>query len=106
MPKLKKNSTTPVSGYMYMTETEFYNLENAARKDDSLKGFMDVFAFHRTTQSNVTNQKYVEAAKKLYYTEDEMFLVDDDANVSITKDGAYVQGWMWVGKNQLNKKRG
>ena len=55
MPKLKKNSTTPVSGYMYMTETEFYNLENAARKDDSLKGFMDVFAFHRTTQTNVTN---------------------------------------------------
>lgn len=106
MPKLKKTNNLPVSGYMYLTDYEFYTLENNAKKDESMKEFLNSFTYYRSQQGNSNNKKFIDAARKLYYTEDETFLFDDDSNVSYYPDGAYVQGWVWVNKNQINKKRG
>ena len=56
------------------------------------------------------DNSYVLAAKNtLYknfakYYENEEIILDDDANVSATENGAYVQCWLWVDSNLKNKK--
>lgn len=58
---------------------------------------------------NSENNHYILAAKnsllKNYpkFFENEDILVDEDANVSVTDHGAYVQCWVWV-ESQKNKK--
>lgn len=38
---------------------------------------------------------YVQSAKEIYHRDGEIE-IDDDAGVSTSEDGAYVQGWLWV----------
>lgn len=48
----------------------------------------------------VTADEYRHMAKEQYHSDGEIE-IDDDADVSISIGGAYVQAWVWVdGSNQ------
>lgn len=51
------------------------------------------------------NEKYITAARKKYTNAEENIIFDDDANVSIMKDGAYVHAWVWIGSDKLPKRK-
>lgn len=56
------------------------------------------------------NGTYVLAAKNILMKnyskqfESEELLVDNDANVSLMDDGAYVHCWLWVNNDKKNKR--
>lgn len=51
----------------------------------------------------ITNQQYVDAARRLYHRDGETE-VDSEAKVSRgADDGAYVQAWVWVGNEDIEQ---
>lgn len=48
-----------------------------------------------------TNNEYIEKAKELYAIPGELD-VDDDAEVSVTEDGAWVAAWVFIGNEDFD----
>jgi hypothetical protein len=78
----------------------------------SLLIFFLFFAFMLTyvirmkkKEVNELNEKYITVARKKYTNAEENILIDDDANVSIMKDGAYVHAWVWISSDKLPKRK-
>jgi len=99
------------SGYYYLTTQEIETLKNATKttKSSSLRNLVDNILDTLDKQSSNDNQKYYTATeakfKKLNNDFDETLIVEDDANVSVMSDGAYVQVWVWTDNTFIKEKK-
>lgn len=99
------------SGYVYLTSQEVEILKNATKTSKS-NGFINLVETISKTlekQASSDNTKYITAAeakcKKLKFEFAETFIIEDDSNVSVNTDGAYVQAWVWVDNAEIKTKR-
>jgi hypothetical protein len=99
------------SGYYYFTSQALETLENVTKtsKSSSLRSLVDDILISFEKQSSNDNQKYYTATeakfKKLNNDFDETLIVEDDANVSVMSDGAYVQVWVWTDNTFIKEKK-
>jgi hypothetical protein len=70
------------SGYVYLTSQELETLKNATKtsKSSSLRSLVDNILV-------------------------ETLIIEDDANVSVNADGAYVQAWLWIDNTDIKVKK-
>lgn len=96
-----------VSGYVSLTVNQINTIlkEFTNTSKSSLRDIADTVTVWKNYQSNELNEKYITAARKKYTNAEENILVDDDANVSIMKDGAYVHAWVWISSDKLPKRK-
>jgi len=99
------------SGYVYLTSQEIEILKNATKtsKSSSLRNLVDNILLTLDKQDLNDNSKYYTAAetkyKKINNDFSEALLIEDDANVSVNTDGAYVQAWLWVDNTDIKVKK-
>ena len=99
------------SGYVYLTSQELETLKNATNtsKSSSLRSLVDNILVTLDKQSLNDNPKYYTAAetkfKKLNNDFAETLIIEDDANVSVNADGAYVQAWLWIDNTDIKVKK-
>ena len=99
------------SGYVYLTTQEIETLKNATKtsKSSSLRNLVDNILVTLDKQSSNDNSKYYTAAetkyKKLNNDFPEALIIEDDANVSVNTDGAYVQAWLWIDNTDIRVKK-
>lgn len=100
-----------MQGYYYLSNQQVKTLLNALKnaKDKPTYDLLESIKYQSTKQ-DVDNSKYrLAAANKLTKIDskacnNEELLVDDDALVSSSNTGAYVQCWLWV-DNDVKPKR-
>ena len=103
------------NSYVLLNEQEINLLNNRLKndKDIDVNNFVHKLDYYKNVNSKENIKKFTEyknlAITKIKsldanYLESEDFIVDDDAVVSATKEGAYVQVWMWV-ENATKPKR-
>jgi hypothetical protein len=103
------------NSYVLLNEQEINLLKNRLKndKDIDVNNFVHKLDYYKNVNSKENIKKFTEyknlAITKIKsldanYLESEDFIVDDDAVVSATKEGAYVQVWMWV-ENATKPKR-
>lgn len=95
--------TTVQNGrYVYITQNELITLNNAVKTNGAAKAILENYQLVLDKQQSIDTNKYINAAEtkfsklKLDASNLETILIDDDANVSIHPDGAYVQVWGWI----------
>lgn len=99
------------SGYVYLTSQEIETLKNATKtsKSSGFRNLVDTISTTLDKQTVTDNTKYITAAeakcKKLKFDFAETFIIEDDANVSVNADGAYVQAWVWVDNTEIKTKK-
>jgi hypothetical protein len=99
------------SGYVYLTSQEIEILKNATKtsKSSSLRNLVDNVLITLDKQSLNDNSKFITAAEakfgKLKFEFNETFIIEEDANVSVNADGAYVQAWLWVDNTDIKTKK-
>lgn len=99
------------SGYVYLTSQEIETLKNATKttKSSNFRNLVDNISITLDKQTLNDNTKYITAAeakcKKLKFDFAETFIIEDDANVSVNADGAYVQAWVWVDNAEIKTKK-
>jgi hypothetical protein len=99
------------SGYYYLTSQVLETLKNATKtsKSSSLRTAVDDILVTFDKQSLNDNAKYYTATeakfKKLNNDFDETLIIEDDANVSVMADGAYVQVWLWTDNTFIKEKK-
>lgn len=95
-----------MSNYYLLSDKEYKTiLKNLNIKNYDMYELKNTLEYQHN-KLNSDNDIYVLAAKnylsknmpKLY--ENEEIVVDEDANVSVMEDGAYVQCWVWVENNK------
>lgn len=99
-----------MSKYYLLDENEYKtiinNLNKKSQKDYHLKTSLE----YQYNKLNADNKQYVLAAQNILnknfskFYDNEELVIDDDANVSVMEDGAYVQCWIWVENSSKNKK--
>jgi NAD(P)H-nitrite reductase large subunit len=96
-----------VSGYVSLTVNQVNTIlkEFTYTSKSSLRDIADSIAVWKNYQTNELNEKYITVARKKYTNAEENVLIDDDANVSIMKDGAYVHAWVWISSDKLPKRK-
>lgn len=96
-----------VSGYVSLTVNQVNTIlkEFTYTSKSSLRDIADSVAVWKNYQANELNEKYITVARKKYTNAEENVLIDDDANVSIMKDGAYVHAWVWISSDKLPKRK-
>jgi NAD(P)H-nitrite reductase large subunit len=96
-----------VSGYVSLTVNQVNTIlkEFTYTSKSSLRDIADSIAVWKNYQANELNEKYITVARKKYTNAEENILIDDDANVSIMKDGAYVHAWVWISSDKLPKRK-
>jgi len=96
-----------VSGYVSLTVNQVNTIlkEFTYTSKSSLRDIADSIAVWKNYQANELNEKYITVARKKYTNVEENILIDDDANVSIMKDGAYVHAWVWISSDKLPKRK-
>lgn len=96
-----------VSGYVSLTVNQVNTIlkEFTYTSKSSLRDIADSIAVWKNYQANELNEKYITVARKKYTNAEENVLIDDDANVSIMKDGAYVHAWVWISSDKLPKRK-
>jgi len=96
-----------VSGYVNLTVNQVNTIlkEFTYTSKSSLRDIADSIAVWKNYQANELNEKYITVARKKYTNAEENVLIDDDANVSIMKDGAYVHAWVWISSDKLPKRK-
>lgn len=103
------------NSYVLLSEQEINLIKNRLKndKDIDVNSFVNKLDYHKSlfTKDNIKKfSEYKNSAVTKLKTfdansiENEDFIVDDDAMVSATKEGAYVQVWMWV-DNATKPKR-
>jgi hypothetical protein len=105
--------TTAQNGrYVYITQNELNTLRNAVKTNGAAKNILDNIQLVLDKQQLIDTNKYVSAAEtkfsklKLDASNLETILIDDDANVPIHPDGAYIQVWGWIdGTKDIKVKR-
>jgi NAD(P)H-nitrite reductase large subunit len=96
-----------VSGYVSLTVNQVNTIlkEFTYTSKSSLRDIADSITVWKNYQANELNEKYITVARKKYTNAEENILIDDDANVSIMKDGAYVHAWVWISSDKLPKRK-
>jgi hypothetical protein len=96
-----------VSGYVNLTVNQVNTIlkEFTYTSKSSLRDIADSITVWSKYQTNELNEKYITAARKKYTNAEENILIDDDANVSIMKDGAYIHAWVWISSDKLPKRK-
>lgn len=103
------------NNYVLLSEQEINLLKTRLKsdKDIDINSLVYKLDYYKNLNSKENIKKFadykVSAVNKLRlldssYVDSEEFIVDDDAMVSATKDGAYVQVWMWVDSNTKQKR--
>ncbi len=103
------------NSYVLLSEQEINLIKNRLKndKDIDVNNFVNKLDYHKSlfTKDNIKKfSEYKNSAVTKLRTfdadsiENEDFIVDDDAMVSATREGAYVQVWMWV-DNATKPKR-
>ena len=103
------------TNYVLMSEQEINLIKSRLKndKDVDVNDFINKLDYYKNLNSKENTKKFAEykasAVNKLVSydsqsIENEDFIVDDDATVSVLKDGAYVSVWMWV-ENATKPKR-
>lgn len=103
------------NNYVLLSEQEINLLKTRLKndKDIDINSLVNKLDYYKNLNSKENIKKFsdykVSAINKLKsidssYVENEEFIIDDDAMVSATKEGAYVQVWMWV-ENTSKPKR-
>ena len=96
-----------VSGYVSLTVNQVNTIlkEFTYTSKSSLRDIADSITVWKNYQANELNEKYITVARKKYTNAEENIPIDDDANVSIMKDGAYVHAWVWISSDKLPKRK-
>ncbi len=96
-----------VSGYVSLTVNQVNTIlkELTHTSKSSLRDIADSISIWKNYQTNELNEKYITVARKKYTNAEENIIFDDDANVSIMKDGAYVHAWVWISSDKLPKRK-
>ncbi len=101
------------NGYVYITNVELEELKNQAKSSKSNK-FKNIVSNIMQTfdkQNEIDSLKFISAAEtkfskiKADASNPEVVLFDDDANISLLKDGAYVQAWLWVDNSDIKTRK-
>lgn len=104
------------SGYIYLDEQEMQLIKSllTKNKDNVSVNLLNKLDYYKNVNSNdkklkVSNSYKILAIEKMKslasdVADDEEFTVDDDALVSVMKNGAYVHTWVWV-ENAAKPKR-
>ena len=101
------------NGYVYITGVELDELLNQAKTSKSKK-FKNIVANIMQTvekQNEIDSLKFISAAETKFskikpdVNNPEVVLFDEDANISLMKDGAYVQAWLWVDNSDIKVKK-
>jgi hypothetical protein len=100
-----------MSKYYFLNDSEFkYLVKYLAEKKNFESSNIKKSLEYQHNKLKEDNGSYVLAAKNTIEknlsisNKSEELIVDDDANVSIMNDGAYVQCWLWV-ENETKPKR-
>lgn len=99
--------------YYYITSVALEEFINQARISKSSKFKSEVENMIKTIdkQNEIDSLKFISAAEtkfskiKADASNPEVVLFDEDANISLLKDGAYVQAWFWVGNSDIKVKK-
>lgn len=99
-----------MSKYFYLNDDEYkVLLKNLSNKKVHENNELVNNLKYQFNKLNSRNDSYILAAKNLFAKQlpkmfdNEDILVDEDANISTTEDGAYVQCWVWI-DNSSGKK--
>ena len=101
------------NGYVYITNVELEELKNQAKSSKSNK-FKNIVSNIMQTidkQNEIDSLKFISAAEtkfskiKADASNPEVVLFDEDANISLLKDGAYVQAWLWVDNSDIKTRK-
>lgn len=65
------------------------SVEDAAIKESIMEQLKD---FHASDRAEIINQA------RAHYAEEGSIEIDDDAILSRSEEGDYVQAWVWIGK--------
>ena len=101
------------NGYVYITSVELEELFNQARtsKSSKFKNIVENIMQTVEKQNAIDSLKFISAAEtkfskiKADVNNPEVVLFDEDANISLMKDGAYVQAWLWVDNSDIKVKK-
>ena len=104
------------TNYVLMSEQEINLIKSRLKndKDIDVNNFINKLDYYKNVSSNDKKLKLSNSYKTLAIEkikalssggfDDEEFTVDDDALVSVMKNGAYVHTWVWV-ENAAKPKR-
>jgi hypothetical protein len=101
------------NGYVYITVNELEELLNQAKtsKSNKFKNIVSNISQTIDKQNEIDSLKFISAAEtkfskiKADASNPEVVLFDEDANISLLKDGAYVQAWLWVDNSDIKVKK-
>ena len=109
--KLSKEKQMSNGGYVYLSSQEIETLKNVTKtsKSSNLRNLVDNILMTLDKQSLNDNSKYINAAEikfgKQKHDFAETYIIEEDANVSVHTDGAYVQAWLWVDNSDIKTRK-
>lgn len=82
--------------WIQLTKEEVPSLVAILNKHHEGAPFLERLALYQAIDEDPDSEAFRATAQDLYYSDFEIDMVDDDAVVSRSDDGAYVHLWGWV----------